>query len=110
LAHLAIETEGQTYSKAVLDYTPYVDISTYKRVPSDFNYYNFKHATSKYKSNIDYATATELEYGQVVNPAIKPTNAKEFKVETNFSLIVPVLIQGTWNVNALRFTKYTEII
>jgi hypothetical protein len=22
---------------------------------------------SKYKSNIDYATATELEYGQVVN-------------------------------------------
>jgi hypothetical protein len=26
--------------------------------------------------------ATELEYGQV-NPAIKPTNAKEFKVETN---------------------------
>jgi hypothetical protein len=26
-----IETEGQTYSKAVLDYTPYVDISTYKR-------------------------------------------------------------------------------
>jgi hypothetical protein len=44
----------------------------------------------KYKSNIDYATATELEYGQVVNPAIKPTNAKEFKVETNFSLIVPV--------------------
>jgi hypothetical protein len=53
----------------------------------------FQHATSKYKSNIDYATATELEYGQV-NPTIKPTNAKEFKVETNFSL-VPVLIQGT---------------
>jgi hypothetical protein len=38
----------ETYSKTVLDYTPYVDISTYKKsVPSDFNYYNFKHATSK---------------------------------------------------------------
>jgi hypothetical protein len=65
-----------------------------KSVPSDFNYYNFKHATSKYKSNIDYATATELEYGQVVNQ-LSNLPTKEFKVETNFSLIVPVLIQGT---------------
>lgn len=90
-----IQTSGQTYSKAVLDYTPYVDISSYKKsVPSEINYYNFKHATSKYKSNVDYAAAT-LEYGQAVNPQIKPKNAKEFKVETNFSLIVPVTIQGT---------------
>jgi hypothetical protein len=91
-----IQTQGLTYSKAVLDYTPFVDISTYKKsVPSEINYYNFKHATSKYKSNVDYASVTDLEYGQAVNPAIKPTNAKEFKVETNFSLIVPVTIQGT---------------
>jgi len=96
LTPLDIQTVGQTYSKAVLDYTPYVDVSSFKKaVPSDYNYYNFKHATSKYKSNVDYASATTLEYGQVVNPAIKPSNAKEFKVETNFSLIVPVTIQGT---------------
>jgi hypothetical protein len=55
----------------------------------------FKHAISKYKSNIDYAAAAKLEFGQLANPAIKPTNAKRFKVKTNFSLIVPVLIQGT---------------
>jgi len=91
-----IQTVGQTYSKAVVDYTPYVDISSYKKsVPSDYNYYNFKHAKSKYKSNADYLSATTLEYGQALNPAIKPTNAKEFKVETNFSLIVPVTITGT---------------
>jgi hypothetical protein len=63
-------------------------------VPSDYNYYNFKHAESKYKSNLDYAAATTLEYGQVVNP-IKPTNPKEFVVETKFSVIVPVLIEGS---------------
>lgn len=91
-----IQTNGLPYSKATLDYTPYVDVSSYKKsVPSDYNYYNFKHATSKYKSNIDYASATTLEYGQAVNPAIKPKDAKEFKVETNFSLIVPVTISGT---------------
>jgi hypothetical protein len=91
-----IQTSGQSYSKATLDYTPYIDVSSYKKaVPSDYNYYNFKHATSKYKSNVDYASVTTLEYGQIVNPAIKPNNAKEFKIETNFSLIVPVTISGT---------------
>jgi len=107
-----IQTVGQSYSKAVLDYTPYVDISSYKKsVPSDYNYYNFKHATSKYKSNIDYAAAALLEYGQVVNPAIKPKDAKEFKVETNFSLIVPVVISGTNVLTHYGFTDDTpEII
>jgi hypothetical protein len=91
-----IQTSGLAYSKATLDYTPYVDISSYKKsVPSDYNYYNFKHATSKYKSNVDYAAATELEYGQAVSPAVKPANAKEFTVETKFSLIVPVTLSGS---------------
>ena len=91
-----IQTNGLSYSKTTLDYTPYVDISSYKKsVPSDYNYYNFKHATSKYKSNVDYLTASGLEYGQTINPEIKPTSPKEFKVETVFSLIVPVTISGT---------------
>ena len=100
-----IQTAGQTYSKATLNYTPYVDISSYKKsVPSEYNYYNFKHATSKYRSNVDYAKAALLEYGQVVNPSVKPTSAKEFKVETNFSLIVPVIIQGTNILTHYGFT------
>ena len=91
-----MQTSGLAYSKTVLDYTPYVDISSYKKsVPTDYNYYNFKHATSKYRSNVDYKKAAILEYGQAVNPAVKPTSAKEFKVETNFSVIVPVVIPGS---------------
>lgn len=107
-----IQTTGQTYSKATLDYTPYVDISSYKKsVPSDYNYYNFKHATSKYKSNIDYAKAALLEYGQVVNPSTKPKDAKEFIVETKFNLIVPVTISGTNILTHYGFTDDTpEII
>jgi hypothetical protein len=45
------------------------------------------------------------EYGQLKNY----TNAKEFKVETNFSLIVPVLIQGT-SINAQVTNDTPEII
>ena len=91
-----IETNGLEYSKATLDYTPYIDISSYKKsVPSDYNYYNFKHKESKYKSNVDYLAAAEMEYGQVVNPIVKPSSPKEFKVETEFCVIVPVLIEGT---------------
>ena len=98
-----IQTSGLAYSKAVLDYTPYVDISSYKKsVPNSYNYYNFKHATSKYKSNVDYKKAppaipntVSLEYGQAVSSETKPLNLKEFKVETNFSIIVPVIIPGS---------------
>lgn len=91
-----IETSGLAYSKTTLDYTPYVDISTVtKNTSSDFNYYNFKHATSKYKSNVDYFSASGLEYGQAVYPLVKPANPNEFKVETNFSIIPPVLLAGT---------------
>ena len=94
-----IQTSGLAYSKAVLDYTPYVDISSYKKsVPTNNNYYNFKHATSKYKSNVDYKKATILEYGQAVSSEIKPLSPKEFKVETNFSVIVPVVIPGSNNI------------
>ena len=94
-----MQTSGLAYSKTVLDYTPYVDISSYKKsVPTDYNYYNFKHATSKYRSNVDYKKAAILEYGQAVNPTVKPTNTKEFKVETNFSVIVPVVIPGSNNI------------
>ncbi len=91
-----IKTSGLNYSKATLDYTPYVDISSHKKsVPSDYNYYNFKHAKSEYRSNVDYFTAAALEYGQAVNPVIRPNDAREFKVETNFSLIVPVILSGS---------------
>lgn len=56
-----IRTSGLEYSHLTVDYTPYVDVKNItKSVGSDYNYYNFKHLTSKYKSNIDYALANTL--------------------------------------------------
>jgi len=94
-----IQTSGLEYSKREIDYTPFVDVKEFtKSTSSDYNYYNFKHATSKYRSNVDYLQAAGLEYGQLTNPAIKPTTPKEYKVETTFSIIPPVTIVGTADI------------
>jgi hypothetical protein len=66
-----------------------------KSTQDDFNYYIFKHAESKFKSNVDYKTGLGLDYGLTAFPEIKPPNAKEFKVETNFTIIPPVSIART---------------
>ncbi|MBP8034161.1 MAG: hypothetical protein KAZ71_06150 [Bacteroidia bacterium] len=107
-----VNTNGLVYSKATLDYTPYVDIKEHKKsVPSEYNYYNFKHATSKYRSNVDYKSQTGLEYGQTTYPSVKPSNPKEFKVETNFSIIPPRIVRGSNNiVTAYGFTADTPTI
>jgi hypothetical protein len=74
-------------------------------VPSDYNYY-ILNTQSKYKSNVDYAAAT-TRIRQVVNPIVKPTNPKEFVVETKFSVIVPVLIEGSRDNYTIIFTDDT---
>ena len=107
-----INTSGLVYSKATLDYTPYVDITEHKKsVPSEYNYYNFKHTNSKYRSNVDYKSQTGIEYGQTLYPSVKPTNPKEFKVETNFSIIPPRIVNGSNNIiTAYGFTSDTPTI
>lgn len=91
-----IDTTGFEYSKATLDYTPYLDNKTYtKKAIEGYNLYNFKHADSKYRSNVDYKTAAGVDYGQLVYPATPPLNAVEFKVETKFSIIPPVNVANT---------------
>jgi hypothetical protein len=91
-----INSTGQTYSKAVLDYTPYLNDKTIvKSTSADYNFYDFKHATSAYKSNVDYLTAAGLEYGQLRYPSEKPKNPIPFVVETAFTLMVPVLLFGS---------------
>jgi hypothetical protein len=66
-----------------------------KTTQDDFNYYIFKHAESKYKSNVDYKIGAGQDYGLASFPVIKPPNAKEFQIETNFTIIPPVTIAGT---------------
>lgn len=101
-----INSSGKVYSKAVLNYTPYVDSKEHnKEKPNDYNYYNFKHAESSYFSNKKYKEAFGLEYGQTVYPEVKPTDINEFKVETDFSIIPPVQLKGAGIFTAYGFTN-----
>jgi len=72
-----------------------------KTVQDDFNYYIFKHADSNFKSNVDYKTGAGVDYGQTSFPELKPKEAKEFKVETNFTLIPPVGLSGLNDVKTM---------
>lgn len=65
-----------------------------KSTQDDFNYYVFQHAESKFKSNVDYKTGSGIDYAKISEPLIKPNYAKEYKVETNFTVIPPVSVVG----------------
>ena len=91
-----IQTNQQEYSKATLDYTPYVNSKDLKKsTSSDFNFYNLKHADSEYRSNIDFLESEKIQYGQILQPEVKPDNPVEFVVETEFTLMVPVILIGS---------------
>jgi len=72
-----------------------------KSSQDDFNYYILKHADSNFKSNVDYKTGSGNEYGQVNFPELKPKDSKEYKVETNFTLIPPVGILGAADITTM---------
>jgi len=95
---------NKPYSKKEVDYTPFiVSKSITKTIAADYNYYNFKHKTSKYKSNADYLAARGIEFGQTTYPTIKPTqDLNEFKVETAFCILEALPIAGLPN----EFTSY----
>lgn len=97
-----IQAENKEYSKTEVDYTDYViSDKLNKQIANDYNYYNFKHKTSKYYSNASYLRNNGVEYGQLTYPTIKPTkDLSEFKVETNFSIIQSSPVIGL-NVNTL---------
>lgn len=95
---------NKAFSKKVSDYTEYiVSNEVNKTIAADYNYYNFKHKTSKYKSNADYLAAHGLEFGQTTWPTVKPTSdLNEFKVETGFCILEALPIAGM----ADEFTCY----
>lgn len=104
LNRIDLLAENKEYSIAEVDYTPYiVSKSVSKKAAAEYNYYNFKHKTSKYKSNADYLNAKGVEFGQLTFPLIKPTkDLKEFKVETTFSILEALPIAGMTD----EFTSY----
>lgn len=94
------------YGKSQLDYTPYFNNSEVeKKTNNPYNYYNFKHKTSKYKSNVDFKNQFNIEFGQTYFPAVKPKDAKEYKVETAFSILPVVNINGTQTPTSYGFTS-----
>lgn len=92
----------QDISATKKEVTYVADIDDVERsVQDDFNYYVFKHANSKFRSNVDYKTGAGMDYAQATYPEKKPTDAKEFKVETSFTLIPPVGISGAPDIKTM---------
>lgn len=91
-----IKAENKEYSGNEIDYTDYVvSDKVNKQIANDYNYYNFKHKTPKYKSNADYIQFFGREFGQLTYPTIKPTrDLNEYKIETNFSIVQNVGVSG----------------
>ena len=91
-----INTTGNVYSKTDVDYTRYTDFKQVtKYVNNPYNYYNFRHKESEYKSTKDFKKQFGIDYGQTYYPSVKPTKATEFKVETDFTIVPPVLVNGS---------------
>jgi hypothetical protein len=96
-----------------MDYTNYWDGQVTNKVPilEDYNSFNFKHATSKYRSNVDYTKAVgnfnKIEYGQEKYTVPGTKDVKEYKTETKFSVIPGVQLPGTKLITYYGFTSDT---
>jgi hypothetical protein len=88
------------------DYTRFTDTKAFeKKALTQYDYYKLKHKDSKYKSNADFLQQFGVPYGQASFPEIKPDKANEFIIETGFSIIPPVTINGLEDViTAYGFT------
>jgi hypothetical protein len=104
-----INNQTQVFGFKEIDYTAFVSkLEVDKKVLDDYNFYNLKHKTSKYRSNIDFKNQFGIEYGQATFPAVKPPRAKEYLIETGFSIIPPVSINGLAQaITAYGFTADT---
>lgn len=83
------------------DFTPYVDIEKHTVATQDiYSKYILTHKQPKYKSSMDYKSAmvgntSSNEYGQLIYSVDNPIIKSEYKVETAFSIIPPVIIPAT---------------
>ncbi|KLT69933.1 hypothetical protein [Flavobacterium sp. ABG] len=92
-----INDTGKFYAKKEVDYTPFIRSSSYtKSVQDKYNKYNFKHATSKYKSNVDYLAGnpSKLEYGQITQDN-NSGKVNEYAIVTNYTIIPPRIVLNT---------------
>ena len=100
-----ILTPNKSYTKREVDYSQYTDLKEVtKKSNNPYDYYTLKHKTSNYKSNSDFKKQFGNEYGQISYPLIRPEKPNEFKIETGFSIIPPVKINGSNVYTAYGFT------
>ncbi|MEN2402291.1 hypothetical protein GKZ90_0021055 [Flavobacterium sp. MC2016-06] len=102
-----IDEIGKPYAKKEVDYTPFVDVTSYsKSVQDKYNKYNFKHATSKYKSNVDFLAGNPngLEYGQITQDN-KNAKINEYSVVTTYTIIPP---RNIINTNLITYYGFSN--
>jgi hypothetical protein len=78
-----------------------------KSTQDEFDYFVFKHKDSEFRSNKDYEIGAGMPYAQASFPEIKPQNAKEYRVETQFTIIPPVTIVNTSDI--VTYYGFSEV-
>jgi hypothetical protein len=78
-----------------------------KSTQDEFDYFVFKHKDSEFRSNKDYEIGAGMPYAQASFPEIKPQNAKEYSVETQFTIIPPVTIVNTSDI--VTYYGFSEV-
>lgn len=86
-----------TFYNETIDYTKYIDIENYSIKPTNlYKNINFKHQTSKYKSNIDFKLGIgDREYGELKFRSNDVFLKDEYKIETQFNIVPNRLISNT---------------
>ena len=81
----------------IVNYTPYVNIESFNIKPTTlYKRINFKHKTSKYKSNGDFKIGIgNREYGELQYNSNDVFLKDEYKIETQFSIVPNRLITNT---------------
>ncbi len=80
-----IQEVNKPYSKRIVDYTNFVDISSLnKKKANQYNQYVFSHFASKYYESV-YGNGTK--FGELTYPSTPPAKPTKFEVKTDYSII-----------------------
>lgn len=85
LTHDNLKETNKPYSKRIVDYTPYTDVSSFtKKKGNQYNQYLFSHFASKYYDS-KYGDGTY--FGSLTYPPIAPAKPTKFEVKTGYSIL-----------------------
>ena len=80
-----INEVNKPYSKRIVNYTNYTDISTIvKKRGNQYNQYIFKHKTSNYYDSL-YGDGTR--FGELTFPLVPPDKPTKFEIATEYSIL-----------------------